>query len=720
MPNMAVVDGRWSGNFPYPQPAVSNTNLTGYSKVGHFDVETTNTFADKDSRINFYIKDGSATAALVATGLGTYFTSTDSSGTSSISLRPTATIVEGYINGGTINGTTDYYNIKTATISARGGNVTINPVDNGISADNATLSTANSSGIAVTPTINYSREAVVYATDAYGWVDKSADSVIVNSINNTAWSGNPVYITAVNVPKDKAFSVTTIADTALDTTSNLTINNAAFRKTVMTNAGTTEVSHTVSGKGNLSAKAYGESTLRNLITNGNWVSTTVSQAGTFYGKVSVNSGALNSSGTTTASGQVTIDLTVTGGDYGQTRVKPSGTVGVNYIMFDTSQSQTTDWAVTTNSTVKIAGFVTSSTSATSQVSGTPTVTPDTQYIPIVSNTFSGGTLSKTDYAKNDLTLTLASGSETNMSNITIGNKNTSTHPYFFKVNGSTPAVEGVTSVSLTAVTYSNNAGVIEAHTDESIVPASTMDAAVNVNATSANTYISLKKATFSVTNNKVYCNAAGYIEASSSTPVGTVATGTIVNNTSLPSGSSPSGTLNRGSYIKIGKGYYDSDKYYMAATNSGGTIIINAAGTIGVDGYAFAEVPASTMTLGITSISGSTVTRGEASWTSGWLDADTIIAATFANTASSGKTYVDISNTNEAPVLISGDYLYINAGYTDNLKISLAKLVPDIVSPTQVAPAQYILSGYAAFDSDGGMIAGTMATYDGSYTISYT
>ena len=55
-----------------------------------------------------------------------------------------------------------------------------------------------------------------------------------------------------------------------------------------------------------------------------------------------------------------------------------------------------------------------------------------------------------------------------------------------------------------------------------------------------------------------------------------------------------------------------------------------------------------------------------------------------------------------------------------NLKISLAKLVPDIVSPTQVAPAQYILSGYAAFDSDGGMIAGTMATYDGSYTISYT
>ena len=40
--------------------------------------------------------------------------------------------------------------------------------------------------------------------------------------------------------------------------------------------------------------------------------------------------------------------------------------------------------------------------------------------------------------------------------------------------------------------------------------------------------------------------------------------GTITNNTTLPSGASASGTINMGSYIKIGRGHYKSDTYYMA------------------------------------------------------------------------------------------------------------------------------------------------------------
>lgn len=90
-----------------------------------------------------------------------------------------------------------------------------------------------------------------------------------------------------------------------------------------------------------------------------------------------------------------------------------------------------------------------------------------------------------------------------------------------------------------------------------------------------------------------------------------------------------------------------------------------------------------------------------------------ITSTSFANTATTGVTYTDISST--APILISGSYLFINEGYTPNVKISLAKLVPDATGTN--ASAQYILSGYTAFNNDGGLITGTMQTYDGSYTV---
>lgn len=87
--------------------------------------------------------------------------------------------------------------------------------------------------------------------------------------------------------------------------------------------------------------------------------------------------------------------------------------------------------------------------------------------------------------------------------------------------------------------------------------------------------------------------------------------------------------------------------------------------------------------------------------------------ATFANNATSGITYVDISDT--APALISGDYLYINKGYTSDLKISLAKLVPDWDSNSypNVAAANHILSGYVAYDEEGNILTGTIANGTG-------
>lgn len=92
-----------------------------------------------------------------------------------------------------------------------------------------------------------------------------------------------------------------------------------------------------------------------------------------------------------------------------------------------------------------------------------------------------------------------------------------------------------------------------------------------------------------------------------------------------------------------------------------------------------------------------------------------ITSATFDNSATSGHTYTDISST--APILISNDYLYINKGYTNDVKISLAKLVPDDATITASTGANYMLNGQSAYDSDGKLVVGSIPTYGGAYTV---
>lgn len=128
-----------------------------------------------------------------------------------------------------------------------------------------------------------------------------------------------------------------------------------------------------------------------------------------------------------------------------------------------------------------------------------------------------------------------------------------------------------------------------------------------------------------------------------------------------------------------------------------------------VDGQEVKGTMATTSIVeGITTVSGSTATRGIAEWSSGNIASGYMNAATFANSSSAQTQYVDISNTTDAPVLVSGGYLYINKGYTDDLKISLAKLVPDGASADLASDK--ILSGYAAYNNDGTLIAGNIPT----------
>ena len=104
--------------------------------------------------------------------------------------------------------------------------------------------------------------------------------------------------------------------------------------------------------------------------------------------------------------------------------------------------------------------------------------------------------------------------------------------------------------------------------------------------------------------------------------------------------------------------------------------------------------------------------------TAGWVDDTTpsvsvngdsyypIDAATLANAASADKVYAQEAG----PVLVSGDYLYINKGYIGDTKIPLADLVPDAanVKAGVDGNSHLIYNSVSVYDKDGALVAGTM------------
>lgn len=80
----------------------------------------------------------------------------------------------------------------------------------------------------------------------------------------------------------------------------------------------------------------------------------------------------------------------------------------------------------------------------------------------------------------------------------------------------------------------------------------------------------------------------------------------------------------------------------------------------------------------------------------------------FNNVATSGETYTD--NTDAQTVIPENGYLYLNKGWFDNTRISLAHIIPDITGSEHDAGDGHILSGYKAYDENGHLIEGTLAT----------
>ncbi len=143
-----------------------------------------------------------------------------------------------------------------------------------------------------------------------------------------------------------------------------------------------------------------------------------------------------------------------------------------------------------------------------------------------------------------------------------------------------------------------------------------------------------------------------------------------------------------------------SSGFYVAVNTAANTGTITAAPSVATAGYGD--------TTHFTATNDTETVGAEASDTT----YVPITAATFYNAEQTGHTYSDISSS--APALISGSYLFINKGYTGDVKISLAKLVPDTASENLAADK--MLLGFSAFNNDGTLITGTIPTYDGSYT----
>lgn len=109
--------------------------------------------------------------------------------------------------------------------------------------------------------------------------------------------------------------------------------------------------------------------------------------------------------------------------------------------------------------------------------------------------------------------------------------------------------------------------------------------------------------------------------------------------------------------------------------------------------------------------SGNTITASGAGWVDQGQTIGTIDAGSLANTASSGKTYTEVTSP---AILTSNGYLYINSGYFNDTKISLGTLIPD--SATNDVVSAVLREGYEAFDTDGNRIIGGLTTYTGEYT----
>jgi hypothetical protein len=469
-----------------------------------------------------------ASPTTATSGISTYYMAVDATAaanstgaTSNISGTATAKVdTAGYVSSdaeGNVTGTataktsaksssTYYIPVASGGCTVSGGGLTAGAGAVSASGTNITLTEVSSqpaSGYYITAQGSGSvSRAAITDTHTAGYIPAKSATNVSAATSKSSNTATKYYTLPSGSYDASGGGLTAGAGSVAASSSNMTLTESS-------SAPSSGYYFTATGSGSVSRAAITKSATGGVVSTGsgtvsNATSASSNTATKYYsvptGGCTVAGGGL--SVTTNYSGTPTVDITLDGqttSGAAITDTKPSSgyylTVGATSSKL-TGSTKVTRAAVTDTHT---AGYIPakSATTVISSTTSSPSVTVNagskTEYITLPTGgcTVSGGGLSGGSAVTP--TVSLSNGSDTNMSNITIGSKNTSTYPYYFKVSGSSSS--GSSTVSRAAVKDTHTAGYIPAKSSTTVI--SSDSKTVTVNAGSGSSYVGLKGASLS-------------------------------------------------------------------------------------------------------------------------------------------------------------------------------------------------------------------------------
>ena len=385
---------------------------------------------------------------------------------------------------------------------------------------------------------------------------------------------------------------------------------------------------------------------------------------------------------------------------------------INIPAMSSGQSATATVTVSGQSAKPTMGNVSSTISGMAQVTLAPTTTAPTsangKYFVALSTTAAGmtptvgKTVNRVGYLGANSQILTGSNAITANSNLYYATLPTAAVSVSASKQASTPTAAENTSASFTGKTRLDS-------TPTTGTPSTTYFYAVNLTAPA--TTLNVTKSI--TTDGYITSDDSAQISASAAT---TTATSTVyipVASGALSAGAGSATATGNNVSLTYSSTQPGSGTHYIAAKGSG----IVSVGTAGYlpqsttaasnQATAYFTIPTATFTA---------TNHAIKSTNAGYVNADQSIVNLSVQTVSTTNTDPGNSYTaNTSAIVPSGGYLLIPAGYHNATKISLATLVPDTTSNTAAA-VSHILAGYKAFNKDGTLLTGTIATYDGTYT----
>lgn len=424
------------------------------------------------------------------------------------------------------------------------------------------------------------------------------------------------------------------------------------------------------------AKPWELSTSKTLTTQTTTITITLGTAGKFVDRdIKIQD---------TITVQSAQDVSITGGAV-------TATASVKSLQFGTTAT-TSGYPVTataaatgTRNALDVAvgqgGWVNSTTKLTSMAQGNSTeaTATSTIYIPAAGFTVTGSSVyaSKAGYVpQGSASSVLGTVSGTSLKfdggGLTATATATASTQMVTADTGYTVTFTGGADANWAALTYTNTAGWLTAHTSSGITAATAASSKPRSTIT-----VTIQAAEFKVSGASVYASKAGYVpQGSTSDVLGTVASGAIGATTQLTD------TF--------------SNYFTTATTSAGASIGIQTNKSVTTNGY-------------VTTAMNATVTSSFYN----------IKRGNLANQPSTGVTYTELTApailTETSSTVTQTGWLYINPGWfssttaSTGYKISLDTLIPDDSSKNSIVSGA-MLTGYYAYNEKGEKIYGGLST----------